>query len=129
MERLLGPHVKFYTQVYTPAQCVDDERKALKKYPDFKVYIASGIDVLKTGENAVKASYTIHTSHGGKSKTHNAYLRLNRIDGRWYIAAVSDETTDSRPTSPPMPLQVISMATAIPSICGQMRNTMTKAMH
>lgn len=94
MERLLGPHVKFYTQVYTPAQCVDDERKALKKYPDFKVYIASGIDVLKTGENAVKASYTIHTSRGGKSKTHNAYLRLNRIDDRWYITAVSDETTD-----------------------------------
>lgn len=33
MERLLGPHVKFYTQVYTPAQCVDDERKALKSIP------------------------------------------------------------------------------------------------
>lgn len=94
MLNLLGPHVKFYTQIYTPQQCVEEERKALTKIPDFKQYIASGIEILQTGDNSVKASYTIHTSHGGKNKAHEAYLRLDKIDGRWLITAVSDKTTD-----------------------------------
>lgn len=98
--RIYAAQVKYYQQIYTPAQIAKTKRDLFTKTPSFKQEL-SDRQITVIGQNTMKVHFNkkVWTSSKDTPKNYPSYLVVNRdTKGLWWIVEESDDITDANQT-------------------------------
>lgn len=94
LSNLYAENVFYYGTNKEKSKIVEDKKRLLNKYSDFKQIVSDkDLEITKT-ESGKSISFTKNVTFDSKQKDYPSYLVVSEINGKWKIVTESDLVTD-----------------------------------